>query len=256
MTENIIEIKGLIKSFKDKEVLKGVDFEIKQGEIFALLGENGAGKTTTIKILATLSKMTAGTAIVNGFDVIKNPNDVRKSISLTGQFTAIDEILTGRENLIMMAKLRHLSQPKAIAQEMLDKFDLTEAADRKTSTYSGGMKRRLDLAMSFIGEPAVIFLDEPSTGLDPKVRLEVWELVRDLNKNGATIFLTTQYLEEAEALADRIAILHKGNLIANAPLAELKAMLPEAEVEYVKKEPTLEEIYLHLTREKGGTNND
>ncbi|MED1203086.1 ABC transporter ATP-binding protein [Heyndrickxia acidicola] len=256
MTENMIEIKGLVKSFKDKEVLKGVDFEIKQSEIFALLGENGAGKTTTIKILATLSKMTAGTAIVNGFDVIKNPNDVRKSISLTGQFTAIDEILTGRENLIMMAKLRHLPQPKGIAQEMLEKFDLTEAADRKASTYSGGMKRRLDLAMSFIGEPAVIFLDEPSTGLDPKVRLEVWELVRDLNKNGATIFLTTQYLEEAEALADRIAMLHKGNLIANAPLAELKAMLPEAEVEYVKKEPTLEEIYLHLTGEKGETNND
>lgn len=256
MTENMIEIKGLIKSFKDKEVLKGVDLEIKQGEIFALLGENGAGKTTTIKILATLSKMTRGTAIVNGFDVIKNPNDVRKSISLTGQFTAIDEILTGRENLIMMAKLRHLSQPKVIAQEMLDKFDLTAAADRKTSTYSGGMKRRLDLAMSFIGEPAVIFLDEPSTGLDPKVRLEVWELVRDLNENGATIFLTTQYLEEAEALADRIAILHKGYLIANAPLAELKAMLPEAEVEYVKKEPTLEEIYLHLTGEKGEANNE
>lgn len=252
----MIEIKGLIKSFKDKEVLKGVDLEIKQGEIFALLGENGAGKTTTIKILATLSKMTRGTAIVNGFDVIKNPNDVRKSISLTGQFTAIDEILTGRENLIMMAKLRHLSQPKVIAQEMLDKFDLTAAADRKTSTYSGGMKRRLDLAMSFIGEPAVIFLDEPSTGLDPKVRLEVWELVRDLNENGATIFLTTQYLEEAEALADRIAILHKGYLIANAPLAELKAMLPEAEVEYVKKEPTLEEIYLHLTGEKGEANNE
>ncbi|WP_374120983.1 ABC transporter ATP-binding protein [Neobacillus sp. PS3-12] len=256
MTGNMIEIKGLVKSFKDKVVLKGVDLEIKQGEIFALLGENGAGKTTTIKILATLSKMTAGTASVNGFDVIKNPNDVRKSISLTGQFTAIDEILTGRENLIMMAKLRHLSQPKVIAQEMLEKFDLTEAADRKTSTYSGGMKRRLDLAMSFIGEPAVIFLDEPSTGLDPKVRLEVWELVRDLNENGATIFLTTQYLEEAEALADRIAILHKGTLIANAPLAELKAMLPEAEVEYVKKEPTLEEIYLHLTGEKGEANND
>jgi ABC-2 type transport system ATP-binding protein len=256
MTENMIEIKGLVKSFKDKEVLKGVDLEIKQGEIFALLGENGAGKTTTIKILATLSKMTRGTAIVNGFDVIKNPNDVRKSISLTGQFTAIDEILTGRENLIMMAKLRHLSQPKVIAQEMLEKFDLNDAADRKTSTYSGGMKRRLDLAMSFIGEPAVIFLDEPSTGLDPKGRLEVWKMVRDLNKNGATIFLTTQYLEEAEALANRIAILHKGYLIANAPLVELKAMLPEAEVEYVKKEPTLEEIYLHLTGEKGETIND
>lgn len=256
MSENMIEIKGLNKSFKDNEVLKGVDLEIKQGEIFALLGENGAGKTTTIKILATLSKMTAGTARVNGFDVIKNPNDVRKSISLTGQFTAIDEMLTGRENLIMMAKLRHLAQPKGIAQEMLEKFDLIEAADRKASTYSGGMKRRLDLAMSFIGEPAVIFLDEPSTGLDPKVRLEVWQLVRDLNKNGATIFLTTQHLDEAEALADHIAILHKGNLIANAPLAELKAMLPEAEVEYVKKEPTLEEIYLHLTGEEGETNND
>jgi len=255
MSEYMIEIKGLKKSFKDHEVLKGVDLEIKQGEIFALLGENGAGKTTTIKILATLSKMTAGTARVNGFDVIKNPKDVRKSISLTGQFTAIDEILTGRENLIMMAKLRHLAQPKVIAQEMLGKFDLTEAADRKASTYSGGMKRRLDLAMSFIGEPAVIFLDEPSTGLDPKVRLEVWQLVRDLNKNGATIFLTTQHLGEAETLADRIAILHKGILIANAPLVELKAMLPEAEVEYVKKEPTLEEIYLHLTGEEGETNN-
>ncbi|OIK09091.1 ATP-binding cassette domain-containing protein [Bacillus sp. MUM 13] len=256
MTENIIEVKGLIKSFKDKEVLKSLDFEIKNGEIFALLGENGAGKTTTIKILATLSEMTAGTAIVNGFDVLKSPNNVRKSISLTGQFTAIDEILTGRENLIMMARLRHLSHPKVIAQEMLEKFDLTEAADRKAATYSGGMKRRLDLAMSFIGEPAVIFLDEPTTGLDPKVRREVWELVSALNKKGAAIFLTTQYLEEAEALADRIAVLHKGKLIANAPLAELKAMLPEAEVEYVRKEPTLEKIYLYLTGEKGETNND
>ncbi|SFC26783.1 ABC-2 type transport system ATP-binding protein [Bacillus sp. OV322] len=256
MAENMIEVTGLVKSFKNKEVLKSLDFEIKKGEIFALLGENGAGKTTTIKILATLSQMTAGTAIVNGFDVIKNPNNVRKSISLTGQFTAIDEILTGRENLIMMARLRHLPQPKVIAEEMLEKFGLIESADSKAATYSGGMKRRLDLAMSFIGEPAVIFLDEPTTGLDPKVRLEVWELVRNLNKKGTAIFLTTQYLEEAEALADRIAVLHKGKLIANAPLAQLKAMLPEAEAEYVKKEPTLEKIYLYLTGGEGETNND
>jgi ABC-type multidrug transport system, ATPase component len=250
---NAIEAKGLRKSFRAIEVLKGVDLDVRQGEIFALLGSNGAGKTTTIKILVTLLKPDGGTAAVNGSDVLKDAGKVRQSISLTGQFTAVDEMLTGRENLHMIAKLRHLDNPRGIAEGLLERFALTDAADRRAGTYSGGMKRRLDLAMSLIGKPSVIFLDEPTVGLDPEARLEVWKMVRELAKGGTTVFLTTQYLDEAEKLADRIAILHEGRIIADATLSDLKKLLPPAKTEYVEKQPTLEEIFLHMTgRETAG----
>jgi ABC-2 type transport system ATP-binding protein len=248
--EKTIEVKGLQKSFKDIEVLKGVDFEVKRGEIFALLGSNGAGKTTTVKILATLLKPDSGSATVNGYDVVSKADNVRQSMSLTGQFAAVDEVLTGRENLVMIAKLRHLNQPLQVADELLQRFSLTEAADRRASTYSGGMRRRLDIAMSLVGKPRLIFLDEPTTGLDPEGRLEVWKMVKELSDSGTTVFLTTQYLDEAEQLADRIAILHKGKIIANGTLAELKSLFPPAKVEYVEKQPSLEDIFLAIIGKK------
>jgi ABC-2 type transport system ATP-binding protein len=250
--EESIEVKGLRKSFKDIEVLKGVSFEVKRGEIFALLGSNGAGKTTIVKILTTLLKQDSGTATVNEIDVAAKPNYVRQSISLTGQFAAVDEILTGRENLIMIAKLRHLINPQQIADELLNRFGLTDAADRRVSTYSGGMRRRIDIAMSLVGRPKIIFLDEPTTGLDPEGRLEVWKIVKELSDGGTTVFLTTQYLEEAEQLADRIAILHEGKIIANDTLANLKKLFPPTKVEYIEKQPTLEEIFLAIIGKKGG----
>lgn len=224
--ETAIEVKGLRKSYKDAEVLKGVDFDVKRGEIFALLGSNGAGKTTIVRILTTLLKQGGGTAVVNGFDVATKPENVRHAISLTGQFAAVDEILTGRENLILIAKLRHLKHPRQVADDMLKRFGLTDAADRKASTYSGGMRRRLDIALSLVGNPRIIFLDEPTTGLDPEARIEVWKTVKELADGGTTIFLTTQYLEEAEQLADRIAILHEGRIITNGTLEELKKLFP------------------------------
>jgi len=247
--ENAIQVKGLHKSYRKLRVLKGVDLEAKKGSIFALLGSNGAGKTTIIRILTTLLKQDSGTAVVSGFDVVTSPDKVRRSISLTGQFTAVDEMLTGRENLHMIARLRHLDNPRSIAQGLLERLGLTDAADRRVGTYSGGMKRRLDLAMSLVGSPSVIFLDEPTTGLDPEGRLEVWEMVKELATGGTTVFLTTQYLEEAEKLADRIAILHEGRIFADGTLSELKRLLPPAKVEYVEKQPTLEEIFLHITGE-------
>jgi ABC-2 type transport system ATP-binding protein len=248
--EKAIEVKGLRKSFKDTEVLKGVDFEVKQGEIFALLGSNGAGKTTIVRILTTLLKQDGGTATVNGFDVASKPENVRHAISLTGQFAAVDEILTGRENLIMIAKLRHLEHPSQVADDLLKRFGLTDAADRKPSTYSGGMRRRLDIALSLVGKPQIIFLDEPTTGLDPEARIEVWKIVKELADSGTTVFLTTQYLEEAEQLAGRIAILHEGRIIASGTLAELKKLFPSAKVEYIEKQPTLEEIFLAIIGKK------
>ncbi|SFB59846.1 ABC-2 type transport system ATP-binding protein [Cohnella sp. OV330] len=248
--EKAIEVKGLKKAFKGKEVLKGVDLEVKRGEIFALLGSNGAGKTTMVRILATLLKLDGGHAAVNGFDVASKPEQVRHAISLTGQFAAVDEVLTGRENLIMIAKLRHLAQPRQVADDLLKRFGLTDAADRKPSTYSGGMRRRLDIALSLVGKPKIIFLDEPTTGLDPEARIEVWKIVKELADGGTTVFLTTQYLEEAEQLADRIAILHEGRIIAGGTLAELKKRFPQAKVEYVEKQPTLEEIFLAIIGKK------
>lgn len=247
-----IQVKGLQKSYKQHHVLKGVDFEVETGSIFALLGSNGAGKTTVVKILTTLLTPDGGTAAINGYDVASRPDHVRQSISLTGQFAAVDEILTGRENLVMIAKLRYLKNPRQIADEMLTRFGLTDAADRKVSTYSGGMRRRLDIALSLVGKPQVIFLDEPTTGLDPEARIEVWKIVKELADGGTTVFLTTQYLEEAEQLADRIAILHEGRIIASGTLSDLKKMFPSAKVEYVEKQPTLEEIFLNIVGKKEG----
>lgn len=250
MLNSSIQVKGLQKSYKQIHVLKGVDFEVEKGSIFALLGSNGAGKTTIIKILTTLLKQDNGIATVNGFDVESKPDNVRHSISLTGQFAAVDEILTGRENLIMIAKLRHLKNPLQVTDDLLNRFGLTDAANRAVSTYSGGMHRRLDIAMSLVGESKIIFLDEPTTGLDPEARLEVWKIIKELAGSGKTIFLTTQYLDEAEQLAERIAILHEGKIIANGTLAELKKMFPPAKVEYIEKQPTLEEIFLAIIGKK------
>jgi ABC-2 type transport system ATP-binding protein len=250
MQKQAIQVQGLQKSYKQLHVLQGVDLDVEKGCIFALLGSNGAGKTTMIKVLTTLLKQDGGTATVNGFDVATRPEDVRQSISLTGQFAAVDEILTGRENLIMIARLRHLKNTPQVAKDLLDRFGLTEAAGRRVSTYSGGMRRRLDIAMSLVGNPQVIFLDEPTIGLDPEARLEVWRTVKELAANGTTVFLTTQYLEEAEQLANRIAILHDGRIIANGTLAELKKLFPPAKIEYVEKQPSLEEIFLAITGKK------
>lgn len=248
--ESAISVQGLKKSYKSMPVLTGVDFQVKTGSIFALLGSNGAGKTTIVRILTTLLKQDGGTAAINGFDVASKPDHVRQSISLTGQFAAVDEILTGRENLIMIAKLRHLKNPHQVADDLLKRFGLPDAADRRVSTYSGGMRRRLDIAMSLIGKPQIIFLDEPTTGLDPEARIEVWKVIKELADSGTTVFLTTQYLEEAEQLADQIAILHEGKIIANGTLAELKSLFPPAKVEYVEKQPTLEEIFLAIIGKK------
>jgi ABC-2 type transport system ATP-binding protein len=241
-----IRVRALEKSYGKLEVLRGVDFDVARGSIFALLGSNGSGKTTTVRILATLLKADAGTAGVNGFDVATHPANVRESISLTGQFAAVDEILSGRENLVLVARLRHLKDPGALADDLLRRFSLTDAATRKVSTYSGGMRRRLDIAMSLIGNSPVVFLDEPTAGLDPEARIEVWHTVKELAGYGTTVLLTTQYLDEAEHLADRIAILHKGRIIANGTLAELKQLLPPTTVEYVEKQSTLEEIFLAI----------
>lgn len=229
-----IKVVGLEKSYRQLQVLKGVDFEVEQGSVFALLGSNGAGKTTIVKILTTLLNQDGGTAAVNGFDVATKPDYVRQSISLTGQFAAVDEILTGRENLIMIARLRHEKHPRQVADDLLERFTLTDAADRKVSTYSGGMRRRLDLAMSLVGKPQIIFLDEPTTGLDPEARIDVWKMVKELADGGTTVFLTTQYLEEAEQLADQIAILHEGKIIASGTLEELKSVFRRQKLSTLK----------------------
>jgi ABC-2 type transport system ATP-binding protein len=257
-TDAAIEVRGLQKSYKDLHVLRGVDFDVARGSIFALLGSNGAGKTTVVRILSTLLKADAGTASVDGFDVARQPASVRESTSLTGQFAAVDEILSGRENLVLVARLRHLKNAGKIADDLLARFQLTDAAHRKVSTYSGGMRRRLDIAMSLIGNPQVIYLDEPTAGLDPEARIEVWDAVKELARQGTTVLLTTQYLDEAEQLADRIAILHKGRIIVNGTLAELKQLLPPARVEYVAKQPTLEDVFFAVVGDddKGGNDSD
>ncbi|HEY7091785.1 MAG TPA: ATP-binding cassette domain-containing protein [Ktedonobacterales bacterium] len=243
-TNMAIQVHGLRKSYKEVQVLKGVDFDVARGSIFALLGSNGAGKTTIVRILSTLLKPDDGAARVNGFDVRSQPEKVREAISLTGQFAAVDEILTGRENMIMIAKLRRVKNAGKVADDLLARFGLADAAKRRVATYSGGMRRRLDIAMSLIGASPIIFLDEPTTGLDPEGRLEVWQVIQNLADSGVTVFLTTQYLDEAEKLADRIAILHEGVIIVSGTLEELRKLLPPAKVEYVERQPTLEEIFL------------
>lgn len=230
MPEKIIEVSGLQKSYKENHVLKDVSLTIDKGSIFALLGSNGAGKTTVIKILSTLLKPDGGSAAIDGFDVVTNGDHVRECISLTGQFVAVDEVLTGRENLMLIGQLKRLPSLKRTVNEWLSFSRLEDAANRKVSTYSGGMRRRLDIAMSLMGNPDVLFLDEPTTGLDPQNRIAMWDLVKDLAKKGTTVFLTTQYLEEAEYLADNIAILHNGNIIAEGSPKHLKKIMPQKSV--------------------------
>ena len=222
-----IKIQNLTKSYKEHAVLKGVNFTVNTGSIFALLGLNGAGKTTIIKILATLMHPDGGSVEICGCDVVKQAAQVRKSISLTGQYAAVDEVLTGRENLLIIGALRNLPDKKAQADILLDKFHLTDAANKPVSKYSGGMRRRLDIAMSMMGKSPIVFLDEPTTGLDPQNRLAMWEIVKSMATAGTTVLLTTQYLDEAEYLANHIAILHEGVIIADGTSNELKEILPQ-----------------------------
>ncbi|MFC4338097.1 ABC transporter ATP-binding protein [Salininema proteolyticum] len=223
---------GLRKSFGDKTVLDGIDLDIPAGSVFALLGPNGAGKTTTVNILSTLLKADGGSASVHGHDLASDPGSVRDSIGVTGQFSAVDGLMTGEENLRLMADLHHLDRRdgRRTTAALLESFDLVDAAKKPASTYSGGMKRRLDLAMTLVGSPKTIFLDEPTTGLDPRSRRTMWEIVRRLVADGVTIFLTTQYLEEADQLADRIAVLDGGRLVAEGTPAELKRRIPGGHV--------------------------
>jgi ABC-2 type transport system ATP-binding protein len=229
--EAAIEVKNLSKAYKDVSVLKDVSFGVAKGTVFALLGSNGAGKTTTIDILTTLIPADGGTARVAGYDVAAQPGKVRREISLTGQFAAVDDQLTGRENLRLIGDLRHVGDPAKTAEDLLVRFGLKDAADRGASTFSGGMRRRLDIAMSLIGDPSVVFLDEPTTGFDPEARLEMWRTIREMVKGGKTVFLTTQYLEEADELADNIAILHKGTIVATGTPKELKRLAPGGLIE-------------------------
>lgn len=231
--EYAIEIKNLEKSFKNVKVLEGINLNVKKGTMLALLGPNGAGKTTTVRILSTLLTPDAGQVLINGIDVAKNPNEIRSQIGLTGQYAAIDEYLTAEENLIMMGRLYHLSKndAKLRAKELLEEFDLVSAKDRIAKTYSGGMRRRLDLAVSLIATPPILFLDEPTTGLDPRSRIVIWEIVKKLLKQGTTILLTTQYLDEADKLADKIAVLDKGKIIAEGTADELKSRVGKERLE-------------------------
>ena len=230
-TTNAIEVRHLVKGYKGVRVLHDVSFTVGRGTVFALLGANGSGKTTTINVLTTLIRADGGAASVAGFDVAEQPAKVREQISLTGQSAAVDQMLTARENLAMMGELRHVTDPGRTVTDLLAKFDLSDAADRRLLTFSGGMRRRLDIAMSLVGDAPIIFFDEPTTGLDPKSRTDMWLTIRQLVENGTTVFLTTQYLEEADHLADEIAILHSGRIVASGTAEELKAMVPAGLVE-------------------------
>lgn len=226
-SDNAIVIKNLKKSYGENTVLKGIDISVKRGTMLALLGPNGAGKTTTVRIMSTLLKFDGGSVEVDGIDVAKNPDAVRRIIGLTGQSAAVDEMLTGRENLVMMGRLYKLTKKSASvrAEELLEEFDLVEAANRPLKTYSGGMRRRLDLAVSLIATPPIIFLDEPTTGLDPRSRIAMWDIINKLKAGGTTILLTTQYLEEADQLADRIVVIDGGKVIAEGTAKELKSKI-------------------------------
>ncbi|MEU9228665.1 ATP-binding cassette domain-containing protein [Streptomyces massasporeus] len=234
MTDLAIAANGLRKSYGDKTVLDGVDLAVPEGTIFSLLGPNGAGKTTAVKILSTLISPdpTSGEIRVGGHDLTADPQAIRAAIGVTGQFSAVDGLITGEENMLLMADLHHLPkrEGRRVAAELLERFDLTDAAKKPASTYSGGMKRRLDIAMTLVGDPRIIFLDEPTTGLDPRARHSMWQIIRDLVTTGVTVFLTTQYLEEADELADRIAVLHNGTLAAEGTAEELKRIVPGGHV--------------------------
>ncbi|MGC0376560.1 ATP-binding cassette domain-containing protein [Streptomyces sp. SAI-229] len=232
MTGLAIAAHGLRKSYGDKTVLDGVDLTVPEGTIFSLLGPNGAGKTTAVKILSTLITADAGDLRVAGHDLATDPQAVRAAIGVTGQFSAVDGLITGEENMLLMADLHHLPkrEGRRVAAELLERFDLTEAAKKPASTYSGGMKRRLDIAMTLVGDPRIIFLDEPTTGLDPRSRHNMWQIIRELVNGGVTVFLTTQYLEEADELADRIAVLHDGRIAAEGTAGELKRIVPGGHV--------------------------
>ncbi|WP_433578390.1 ATP-binding cassette domain-containing protein [Nocardia brasiliensis] len=228
-----VSISGLTKAFGSRAVLAGIDLEVAAGTVFALLGPNGAGKTTMVRILATLARADGGEIRVAGHDLAREPDAVRKLIGVTGQYSAVDEVLTGAENLRLMGRLLHLSSQESARRttRLLARFDLTEAGAARVATYSGGMRRRLDLAMSLMGQPRIIFLDEPTTGLDPRSRRELWQVIRDLVTDGVTIFLTTQYLEEADQLADRIAVLHNGKIVAQGTAADLKQLAPGGHIQ-------------------------
>lgn len=280
MFQFFINVSGLKKSYKTNHVLKDVSFTIRKGSIFALLGSNGSGKTTVVKILSTLTRPDGGNATISGFDVVQQGDSVRRCISLTGQFAAVDEVLTGRENLNLIGQLKHLTDVGSKVNEWLSFFNLEDTADRKVSTYSGGMRRRLDIAMSLMGNPQVLFLDEPTTGLDPQNRIVMWDLVKDLAAGGTTVFLTTQYLEEAEYLANNIAILHDGRILAEGTPQYLKEIMPQRgarlnfksenkaveamklledngiDVDSIKQNlPSLEDVFLTLIDEKKEGNN-
>ncbi|WP_055717325.1 ATP-binding cassette domain-containing protein [Streptomyces torulosus] len=241
MTTPAIAAHGLHKSYGDKVVLDGVDLTVPEGTIFSLLGPNGAGKTTAVKILSTLITADSGHIRVAGHDLATDPQAVRAAIGVTGQFSAVDGLITGEENMLLMADLHHLprSEGRRVAAELLERFDLTEAAKKPASTYSGGMKRRLDIAMTLVGGPRVIFLDEPTTGLDPRSRHTMWQIIRELVTGGVTVFLTTQYLEEADELADRIAVLHDGRIAAEGTAEELKRLIPGGHVRLRFSDPAL-----------------
>jgi ABC-2 type transport system ATP-binding protein len=233
MTRSAVAVRGLRKSFGQQVVLDGIDLDVTEGTVFALLGPNGSGKTTTVRILSTLLAADAGTARVAGHDPATEPDLVRAAIGVTGQFSAVDELLTGQENLILMADLHHLgrSEGRRRAAGLLERFELTGAAEKTVATYSGGMRRRLDLAMTLAGEPRIIFLDEPTTGLDPRSRRTMWEIIRELTGRGVTILLTTQYLEEADELAARIGVLDHGRVVADGTAAELKRQIPGGRID-------------------------
>jgi ABC-2 type transport system ATP-binding protein len=230
MTSSVIAVSGLRKAYKDKVVLDGIDFDVAAGSVFSMLGPNGAGKTTTVNILTTLLKADAGTVRVAGHDAATATSQVRSVIGVTGQFAAVDELLTGRENLRLMADLKRVRSADQVVAGLLERFDLAESAQQLVATYSGGMRRKLDLAMTLVGNPRIIFLDEPTTGLDPRSRRTMWDIVRGLVADGTTIFLTTQYLEEADQLADRIAVLDQGHLVAQGTPEELKRQVPGTHV--------------------------
>jgi ABC-2 type transport system ATP-binding protein len=253
MNAPAVETTGLVKTFGDNRAVDGVDLTVPSGSVYGLLGPNGAGKTTVVRMLATLLRPDGGRATVFGHDVVRDADEVRSRVSLTGQYASVDEDLTGMENLVLLARLLGYRKPAARdrAAQLLEAFGLTDAADRQVKKFSGGMRRRLDIGASILNTPDLLFLDEPTTGLDPRSRNQVWDIIRLVVGTGTTVLLTTQYLDEAEQLADRIAILHEGRIIVNGSLAELKQLHPPTKVEYVEKQPTLEDIFLALVGNRG-----